>query len=86
MNPLDPALQAELSAYIDRRQVPGDFLIAVLANDLRAALGAASEVEQASLPALVSWLRERAPRGSWGSVGLVDSWLRGADERGVSNG
>lgn len=54
---------------------PGDFLSAVLANDLREACGRADGVNRHLLWQYVRWLYNEAPSGCWGSPEEVDHWL-----------
>lgn len=68
-------LQGGLVRYLVYRIPPGHFLIAVLENDLREAMGRADEESRAGLFALVSFLYSYAPMSAWGSPELVESWL-----------
>lgn len=57
-----------------QRSHPGNFLTAVLRNDLKEACGRADHINIMALPAFVSFLYNHAPSGSWGSVAKFDSW------------
>lgn len=66
-----------LDAYAQRRQHPGGFLVAVLENDLRDAVGRADAASLAALPACVGYLYNRMPSGCHGSPAKVQAWLAG---------
>jgi hypothetical protein len=59
------------------RPDPGDFLEAVLCNNLKEAVGRADDTNLPALPSLVGWLYNFAPSSAWGSPEKVTSWLRG---------
>lgn len=64
-----------LERYIKYGEVPGDFLSAVIENDLKEAVGRAdSEVIQ-NLPAYVFFLYNKAPQGCWGSREKLRAWI-----------
>lgn len=78
-----PALYgARLRDYVERHRTPGDFLVAVLKNDLRAALRVGSAFEVGCLPTLVDWLDENLPDTLWGGPEVVDAWLEPTKGRG----
>ena len=64
-----------LSRYIDGHQPVGDFLTAVLKNDLRDACGRADDTNLANLPAFVAYLYNVAPSDCSGSPEKVKAWL-----------
>lgn len=68
------ATMATLRRYIDHHIPTGDFLRAVLCNDLKGAIVHADASNVIALPAIVRWLLEEAPPLSWGSPGMVRSW------------
>lgn len=68
------ATMAALRRYIDHHIPTGDFLRAVLSNDLRGAITKADAGNLAALGALVQWLIDEAPQLCWGSLGMVRSW------------
>ena len=63
--------------YIDDRVHPGDFLSAVIENDLREAVGRADDDNIRILPAYVAYLYNEAPGPCWGSTANMYSWLAG---------
>lgn len=71
-----------LQSYIEDGVRPGDFLQAVLHNDLREACARADYENGCNLPAFVSYLYNEAPGACWGSVAKVAAWVeRKAQER-----
>lgn len=71
-------MQGGLIRYYDSRIPPGDFLTAVLSNDLMEAYNRADENNQHSMRAYVVWLYNCAPgRAGYGSYDAVKTWLNG---------
>lgn len=54
---------------------PGDFLQAVISNDLREACVRADEENMDNLPAYVSLFYNHFPIGSWGSPEAMERWI-----------
>jgi hypothetical protein len=52
------------------------FCLALLMNDLGAAVAHADEANLAALRQIVAWLENHAPLGSWGTPGALGSWPR----------
>ena len=67
-----------LKRYVEQRVLPGDFLTAVLENDLREAVGRADDENMANLPAYVGYCHNEIPSTCWGSPEKVRAWLEGA--------
>ena len=68
--------------WIERGILPGDFLTAVLENDLEGAVGRADHINQHRLRDFVDYLHNDAPSPCWGSPGKVRTW----HERGGLHG
>ena len=64
-----------LTRYINEHCPVGDFLIAVLENDLMEAVGRADDENLRNLPAFVAYLYNEAPGNCWGSPEAVRAWL-----------
>jgi hypothetical protein len=64
-----------LELYVSDGALPGDFLQAVLRNDLVDACGRADHINIRNLPAFAAWLYNEAPIPSWGSPEKVAAWL-----------
>lgn len=65
-----------LMRYIRQGIPPGDFLQAVLRNDLRQAVGRADDTNRHCLPAYVTYLYSMAPAACWGSPENVAAWIK----------
>lgn len=63
-----------LERWIVHGTPPGDFLTAVLNNDLREAIGRADDENMRNLPAFVAYLYNEAPGQCWGSPEKVELW------------
>lgn len=61
--------------YVERGYEPGDFLCAVLSNDLAGAFGHADTINRGFLDAWVTWLYNEAPSRCWGSEKKVAAWI-----------
>lgn len=64
-----------LKRYIEYGHQPGDFLTAVLCNDLRAAVGQADDHNIVNLKAYIGFLYQEAPPLCWGSKERMRSWI-----------
>lgn len=65
----------ELQRYIENRVSPGDFLTAVIQNDLKEAVSRADDENLINLPAYVAFLYNHAPIGCWGSRENFKCWI-----------
>ena len=74
---LPQALQGGVQRWIEERILPGDFLTAVLENNLTQAFARADEHNRARLFEIVGWFYNEAPSPCWGSVEKVRAWQRG---------
>jgi len=74
----DRGLRA-LERYVMAGVRPGEFLCAILANDLRGAVVRADETNLKLLPQWVRLLQEYVPLSCWGSGRAVEEWLRRED-------
>lgn len=64
-----------LNLYIEHGLPTGGFLEAVINNDLCQAIGRADEKNMLALPAIVSYLYNEAPMGSWGMPNSFEKWI-----------
>lgn len=67
-----------LKRYVENRIPPGDFLMAVLENNLKGAVGRADDENLANLPAFVVYCYNEIPSNCWGSRAKVEGWLSGS--------
>jgi len=63
--------------YVDQRSEPGDFLSAVLNNDLKEACAYATEIHRNVLFYIVQFCYWEIPSVCWGSRAKVVAWLDG---------
>ena len=68
--------KAELDRYVNRKILPGGFLIAVLSNDLFGAVGRGDSENLAALPDIVRYVYNRMPADSWGSKDQIYRFLK----------
>lgn len=72
---LPPHMQYSTEAYVERGYPPGDFLCAILRNDL---LDAAGRADMQNLPKLhiwATWLYNNAPSACHGSKHKIEEWI-----------
>ena len=67
---------AGLQRYINEGQPVGDFLRAVLCNNLADAVGYADDHNVNNLPAYTVYLHNKAPSGCHGSVDKYNAWIK----------
>jgi hypothetical protein len=72
-------MRAALERYVYNRIPPGDFLQAVLQNDLQRAVTRADSDNLKLLPLYVRWLYNVAPAPCWGSPARYEQWVLGKD-------
>ena len=60
--------------YIEKGYLPGDFLMAVLCNNLVEAFGQADEANSHSLRDWAQWLYNDVPEDAWGSLEKVRAY------------
>lgn len=71
-----PSLVAlRLIEYVEHGQRTGDFLRAVINNDLKDAVGRADSESKQALADIVGWLHNFAPSGCWGRPGAYEGWI-----------
>lgn len=64
-----------IKRYIEQGIPPGDFLTAIICNDLREACGRADDENLVNIPAFVAYFYNEAPFPCWGSVERMDAWM-----------
>ena len=65
-----------LDDYCTLGHLPGDFLQAVISNDLAEACGRADHDNLRNLPAFVAYLWNEAPAPCWGSKEKMNAWVK----------
>ncbi len=69
-------LQNGLREYIERGRIPGDFLSAVISNNLMGAFGVADDESKAALEDIIKFMWNAAPSACWGSKEFMKTWSR----------
>lgn len=64
-----------LRDFVEKGRLPGDFLQAVISNDLTEAVARADSENVRLLPAYVGFLYNQAPGGCWGSRDRMMAWV-----------
>jgi hypothetical protein len=77
-------LRDGMRRYIFDGVPTGDFLAAVLANDLRDAAVRADHINLMALPEIVRFLHNEAPAACWGDARRVRAWTETGGLRGLS--
>ena len=67
-----------LRGYCENHHPVGDFLTAVICNDLAEAVARADQTNIANLPAFVGYLYNEADSRCWGSKEKMKAWLEQA--------
>ena len=62
--------------YYENGLPPGDFLSAVIDNDLKEAIGRADGTNRNLLWNYIRWFYNWAPSGTWGFEGAVTKWCK----------
>jgi hypothetical protein len=64
-----------ITRYIEQGIPPGDFLNAIIDNNLSEAVSRADDENMANLPAYVAYFYNEAPSPCWGSPERRKAWL-----------
>ena len=67
--------------YYENGRPPGNFLSAIINNDLAGAVGGADETNGKLLKNYVMWFYNHAPSGTWGYKDAVDDYLNAHYQR-----
>lgn len=73
-------MQEGIDRWVNHGILPGDFLTAVLTNNLFEAVARADEENLHNLPAYVGYFYNEVPGSCWGSIEKVKSWMKKFDE------
>ena len=72
---IETHIKESLDRYVKDRIPPGDFLMAVLKNDLTEACGRADVFNKMNLHMIVEYVYNFMPHECWGSPEKVKAWL-----------
>jgi len=75
-----PQILESLRAYAVERRPTGNFLCAVLANNLQQAISYADPGNMLALAAIGRYVYNALPSECWGSPGAVAAWLKARPE------
>ena len=78
-------MHGAIDRYIEKGIPPGDFLIAVLKNDLSEACAAADLVNMHNIPGIVAWFYNHAPSSCYGSEKKLLEWIKIGGLQGEEN-
>ena len=78
-------MRASMRRYMEDGRRPGDFLYAVLTNNLMEAFHRADDVNGARLEDYVRFLYWEAPTASYGSAAKVAAWEKQGGLKGASD-
>lgn len=74
-----------MKRYLFDRIEPGSFLMAVLVNDLKEAVGRADHINKQRLGDIVMFCANGLPNIAWGSKEKVEKWLHPTDSDEVDH-
>jgi hypothetical protein len=69
-------MMGAIECYVNQGIQPGNFLTAVICNDLQEAVGRADEENMENLPAYVHYFYNEAPGQCWGSREKMVAWVK----------
>ena len=69
-------MMSGIRKYIEHGIIPGDFLQAVISNDLPGACGHADQENLANLPAYVAYFYNEASSDCWGTRNAMLAWAK----------
>jgi hypothetical protein len=75
--------EANIRRYVNYRIDPGDFLKAVLTNDLFEAYNRADEDNIVAMFFIVRFIFNQVPRCCWGEKETVRDWMNGDRDNGL---
>lgn len=68
-------MMPSIKRYVEEGVKPGDFLTAVIENDLSEACGRADDENMRNLPAYAAYFYNETPGGCWGSKLAMTLWI-----------
>lgn len=77
-------MRGGMRRYLLQGIPPGDFLTALLSNDLRRTFERGDDVNQLAVLDYLKFLYNHAPSGAWGSADKVKAWIKGGGWEGLS--
>lgn len=83
---IPPRMNGGIKRYVFDGVRPGEFLQAVISNDLKEAVGRADDENMANLPAYAALFYNHFPIGSWGSPEVMERWIDKGGLNGIAKG
>ena len=77
-------MRQSLIGYVNKHHDVGDFLHAVISNDLAEAVGRADVENIQVIPAYVNFLWNCAPMACWGSAAKYQNWTNNAAQKAAN--
>ncbi len=74
-------MQGGIIRFYEKGLPPGDFLSAVIDNDLKEAIGRADDTNRSLLWNYIRWFYNWAPSGTWGFDGAVNKWCKSFSDK-----
>jgi len=65
-----------MQRYIEKGIAPGDFLTAVICNDLTESFARADDINRGIMFDIVCFMYNEAPSLCWGSREIMDAWIK----------
>lgn len=78
-------MRDSLEEYVQLGRPVGDFLTAVICNDLKEAVMYADDNNIAQLPAYANYFYNYAPRECWGSRAAMERWIEAGGLIGLTH-
>lgn len=75
--------KTSIEMFIHQGIVPGDFLQAVMTNNLRAAVLLADDQNKQDLSDIFLYIRDRAPMQAWGTEEKIWAWAEAGGLDGI---
>jgi hypothetical protein len=69
------SMHGGIMRYLEKHIPPGDFLSAIISNDLKRACQAADDTNLWLIPVYTAFFYNYAPSDCWGSKEKLDRWL-----------
>ena len=79
-------LQYGIREYIQRGNIPGDFLQAIIRSDLSKAFAHADGTTMAHMDDIVKFMWNEAPGQCWGDKAKMDTWAKAGGLEGAPEG
>lgn len=81
---IPPRMMGGIDRYVEQGIIPGEFLQAIICNDLRESVYKADEENMANLPAYVSYFYTHCPANCWGSRERMLEWHNKGGTMGIT--